>query len=598
MNPIKIKSRKKKRDRGRRAHSTVNYGGESPRNSYNNSNTIIQLNNIRPKNARRSSKKLKELKFSNENNKKTAKLNNITSETNGYSKKNRKNLSKKKPRSLSQATKKRANSSIKSRPYTPQPSISVKIHGKGKKKTPKRKQKKFSQEIFNSNDITPTGGDSDGDIINTNDDGSNKNKNRLIEFDLLQYKSRDDIKAMFNIFREELDKQESILLNKVTDVDILNDGNNSVNGNHLGSISDLSSVVNVSKNSDDDEDITTDDYKSPIGDDMYSKLENFLSSDSSEITSPRFANMKINKSVEVNIKKPKKNKSKKVRKKVPKINVVTKKSDILYIDKDGTVEHIKNIGLKVGKTYEELIQEQNKQINKLKQILEYEAQATKEHQHVLELRKIQENKMKIANEKKLYVEDQLRKVQPLVERAKEALKQISRAEVDELRALRAPPTIAHTVLNCVIFVIYGKKPKKNESWQDVRKLVTYKTIKDIINFDTLNMVETDGNKKIQYVIKKFISDDQFTVERANLASKILGPCISWVEAQLKYAGVLNEIKPMLDEIKQLQKKIQKSNEEIERTTKLSQEISDEIKKCRGEMLEMIGYVRVGDRYYN
>merc|ERR1719320_2235019 len=90
--------------------------------------------------------------------------------------------------------------------------------------------------------------------------------------------------------------------------------------------------------------------------------------------------------------------------------------------------------------------------------------------------------------------------------------------------------------------------RKIRSWKEVQKMLGDKNfIPMILKFDT-NKVSEKVRKKIN---RRYISNEEFTFERANKASKVAGPLVMWVKAQVKFAHLLDSVEPMTREIREL-----------------------------------------------
>ena len=201
-----------------------------------------------------------------------------------------------------------------------------------------------------------------------------------------------------------------------------------------------------------------------------------------------------------------------------------------------------------------------------------------------------------VNNKKKVIEDKLYSVKPLIKKAKESVLGIKKSHIDELRALRSPPKIVQKVIHCGLYFIYGIKTTNKDKWQDIRKNVTFKFVQSILDYDTLQLLNEDGYAKMKYIYDHFFIDPEFTFERANIASKVAGPLISFIDSQIKYAQVLGEVKPLIDEIDKLKDEVLESEAKMKEVIRIDNELNRKIKKCRGEMLRMIGYIKVGHKY--
>lgn len=150
------------------------------------------------------------------------------------------------------------------------------------------------------------------------------------------------------------------------------------------------------------------------------------------------------------------------------------------------------------------------------------------------------------------------------------------------------------VIECTIFLVRNEMKK---DWLDTKKLVTFKFVKQVLAFDTWGLLENQGKKQLKIMQKKWLDNTEFTFERANYQSKVAGPLVNWIHSQVKYAAVLTKVKPLIDEIKELESKLKHSQNQIKKAEALDIDLQAKIKICRGEMLEMVGYRKIGNRYY-
>lgn len=130
------------------------------------------------------------------------------------------------------------------------------------------------------------------------------------------------------------------------------------------------------------------------------------------------------------------------------------------------------------------------------------------------------------------IELELAEIKPALEAAQKAVSNINKKQLNEIKALRKPPKVVEMTLNCVL-TLMGIKTK---DYKDVQKAVGRKDfIPQILKFNTMKIQERT-RKKIQ---KKYLAEEDFTFERANKASKVAGPLVQWVYAQIKVAHLLD-----------------------------------------------------------
>jgi len=220
-----------------------------------------------------------------------------------------------------------------------------------------------------------------------------------------------------------------------------------------------------------------------------------------------------------------------------------------------------NIGLsKLRETQEQVstlqvsLREKNKQLEaknkeaneKLKQMVDDQqiAEAKKKDSEALQ-KKLQKRNV-VIDEKKARAYEDLAKVEPTVEEAKNAVKSIHRSHLDEVRALANPPQKVRMAMEAVVILLGAGKME----WAGIRKKIMERDfISSIIGFDSDRI-----SPKVRAVIERnYIANEDFTYESVNRASKACGPLVKWVRAQVTYSTILNSVQPLRDEVSSLEK---------------------------------------------
>ena len=208
------------------------------------------------------------------------------------------------------------------------------------------------------------------------------------------------------------------------------------------------------------------------------------------------------------------------------------------------------------------LEAKNKQANeKLKQMVDDQQIAEQKKKDSEELQKKLQERNIIIEEKKSRAMEDLAKVEPTVEEAKSAVKSIKKSHLDEVRALANPPQKVRMAMEAVIMLTGGGKM----DWSGIRKKIMERDfIPSIINFDS----ETISPKTRAVVEKNYLSNEEFTFEQVNRASKACGPLVKWVRAQFAYSNILSSVQPLRDEVDSLEKKakaLQSKQDEMVKT---------------------------------
>ena len=112
-----------------------------------------------------------------------------------------------------------------------------------------------------------------------------------------------------------------------------------------------------------------------------------------------------------------------------------------------------------------------------------------------------------------------------------------------------------------------------QPWKEIKGfLKSYNLTQQIGAFDPT----TVDYKCYQRIEKEYLSLNEFTISRANKASKALGPIVEWIASCVEYGTIWHEIQPMVEEIETLEKAIaaHELQEEIDRKMNSSNDSSN------------------------
>lgn len=142
-------------------------------------------------------------------------------------------------------------------------------------------------------------------------------------------------------------------------------------------------------------------------------------------------------------------------------------------------------------------------------------------------------------------EHDLQRAEPALIEAKQAVDQIKKKNLDEVRALPNPPIMIKMTMECVTYMLSGRKM----DWAAIRKTIAESGfIPSILNFNTDKLTE----RIRQTVRKDYMSDAKFTYDAVDRASKACGPLYKWIDAQVNYSEIKDRVEPLRKEVEELQ----------------------------------------------
>merc|ERR1719242_2074105 len=86
------------------------------------------------------------------------------------------------------------------------------------------------------------------------------------------------------------------------------------------------------------------------------------------------------------------------------------------------------------------------------------------------------------------------------------------------------------------------------------------------------------------------NDEKWTFETVNKASKVAGPLVLWVKAQVKFAHLLDQVEPMTREIQELKVTMDKKVKQGEELTALVAELEEKIKEYKENYAKMMARI--------
>ena len=117
--------------------------------------------------------------------------------------------------------------------------------------------------------------------------------------------------------------------------------------------------------------------------------------------------------------------------------------------------------------------------------------------------------------------------------------------------------------------------------------------KDILEFDPKTLAKKVCNK----IESDFLVLEDFNFERANKASKVLGPLVQWIISLVAYGKIWYTIRPMANKVAELEVALESRKEEVEQLKQTSEVMHQKVIEIRGEILVMIGYKKIGDLFF-
>lgn len=180
-------------------------------------------------------------------------------------------------------------------------------------------------------------------------------------------------------------------------------------------------------------------------------------------------------------------------------------------------------------------------------------------------------------ERKAAIEEELRDVEPVLREATAAVGQIRGEALSEIRSLRAPPDVIRDILEGVLRLM----GVRDTSWNSMKAFLAKRGVKeDIRGLDPVRITPENCAAVERLLATKA---DSFQEKNAKRASAAAAPLAAWVIANVKYARVMQSIRPLEREQAQLQKNLEQSEGEMRSLTSGLDDVDVRVKELSGQL---------------
>ena len=212
-------------------------------------------------------------------------------------------------------------------------------------------------------------------------------------------------------------------------------------------------------------------------------------------------------------------------------------------------------------TYKAELEAKEKEANeKLKLMVKEQKEAEAKRESSITLSKNLEIKQVEIKKRQQEVEGELAEALPALEKAKQSVNSIQKAQLTELQSFATPPPLVKITAEAVVCLL--NKAYRKLEWAEVKAAIKNKDfITNVLNFNTDSVTATLRDQ----LEKNYLNKPEWDVGKIMNASKAAGPLAEWVTSQLKFAGILTNVQPLRNEVAQLQseeKKLSQENKDL------------------------------------
>ena len=196
----------------------------------------------------------------------------------------------------------------------------------------------------------------------------------------------------------------------------------------------------------------------------------------------------------------------------------------------------------------------------------------------------------VINSEKAKADEALMEALPALEAAAEALDNLHKEDINEIKVFNQPPKLVESVCLCVLFLRPNGNEKESDGWAGCKKMMN-----DGNFLKNLKEYNKDGikPKQIRKVKAQFRNPD-LNMEKMKKTSKAGAGLLQWVIAVVKYHEVAVTVEPLRMKVRALEKQKARSEEELEETlalleklTKMLNELQVKFEAASSELNELV-----------
>ncbi|KAH8584742.1 dynein heavy chain [Cryptosporidium sp. chipmunk genotype I] len=253
-----------------------------------------------------------------------------------------------------------------------------------------------------------------------------------------------------------------------------------------------------------------------------------------------------------------------------------------------TEQQVATLQQELGEKEKILIAKNVEAEQKMQQMIKEQGEAEEKKKTTEILAKSLDEQQKVIAERSSEVEIQLKDVEPILREAENAVSNIPKKNLDELRSMANPPGLVKKTIDAVAILLTNNSTKP-QAWEESRKLLKSSDfITKVLNFDS----STITLKTMQRLQKEYLESPEWDTEKINRASHAAGPLSSWVSSILQYSMISEKVQPLKAEISQLEKSKLENEKGLEAAQKLVGELQERIDVYKKEYAELISQVQL------
>lgn len=227
---------------------------------------------------------------------------------------------------------------------------------------------------------------------------------------------------------------------------------------------------------------------------------------------------------------------------------------------------------------EEALAEKRKLANEaLEMISSTMRNANEQKSSMLELKKKTQISSEKLKERQKEIQEELAEVEPILAEASAAVGQIKSEALSEIRSLRAPPETIRDILEGVLRLM----GIRDTSWNSMKTFLAKRGVKEDIRSLDPARISPENCEAVEKLLTN--KADSFEMKNAKRASVAAAPLAAWVKASVRYSKVIQSIKPLEREQKELQKNLDVADDEMQSLMSGLDDVDNRVKQLSAKL---------------
>ena len=246
-----------------------------------------------------------------------------------------------------------------------------------------------------------------------------------------------------------------------------------------------------------------------------------------------------------------------------------------------TVHKVRDLKENLAQKKRELEAKDKEANEKLQRMVADQREAETRRRASLEIQTALERQDSAVAQRRAIVENDLAKAEPAVLEAQRSVSNIKRQHLTEVRSMGNPPAGVKLALESVCTLLGHRV----DSWKTIQGIVRRDDfIASIVNYDNEQQMTPNLRAKMR---NHYLSNEDFTYERVNRASKACGPLVQWVQAQVDFSEILERVGPLKDEVARLQTQAIQTKAEAKAVEETISKLESSISTYKNEYASLI-----------